>query len=344
MHFKPDTQALGCDYCGSSIEINSQAGDIKEYNFETGEALCSTDWGSQTKVIQCENCGAKTILEAHNTAQHCAFCDSSHVVNIDEVPGIKPESLIPFKVSTEKAKQVFSKWINQRFFAPKKLKGNHQMSHLKGVYIPYWTYDTQTHSAYKGEKGTYYYVNETVWVTRNGKKVSENKRVRKTRWEPTRGTYQQFFDDELIHGSKQLDASLAGKFSTFNLIELVEYKPDYLSGFIAEKYSIGLKEGWDTAKLRIKEKIRQGIIRKINGDEVRNLQVNTSYTETTFKHILLPIWISAYAYQGKNYQFMINGQTGEVVGKAPVSIPKVMCVSIIAVLILGFILRWMGAF
>lgn len=331
MHFNPDTQALNCEYCGGTIDIDSSSEDIKEYDFEAGEELCSTDWGSKVRVIHCDNCGAETVLDSNNTAQHCAFCDSSHIVNIDEIPGIRPESLVPFKISSNNAKEKFSTWLKGKFFAPKELKSNHQIDHLTGVYIPYWTYDAKTNSLYKGEKGTYYYVNQTVWVTRNGKRVAQTRRVRKTRWQYTSGVYNALFDDELIHGSQRLDTLLTGDLGSFDLRELVEYRPEYLSGFVAEKYTIGLKEGWSRAKEKIKSKVRQGVTRKIGGDEVRNLRINTSYDDITYKHILLPLWISAYTYKGKVYEFIINGQSGRVHGKSPVSVPKIIGVTLLSI-------------
>ena len=192
MHFNPETQCLACAYCGGKLEIDAGRENIMEYDFSEGEALCSTDWGNKTRVIHCDNCGAETVLEANNTAQHCAFCHSSHIVNIDEVPGIRPESLIPFKISSGRAGDMFSNWIKRMFFAPIELKTNQQIDHLTGIYIPFWTYDSHTNSVYQGEKGTYYYVTETYWVTENGKRVARTRTVRKTRWEYTSGTYNRF--------------------------------------------------------------------------------------------------------------------------------------------------------
>jgi hypothetical protein len=109
----------------------------------------------------------------------------------------------------------------------------------------------------------------------------------------------------------------------FNLGELVKYKSGFLSGFLSERYSIGLKEGWEKARSYINSRIKWGIERKINADEIRNLIVNTSYNNIKYKHILLPVWISAYTYKNKVYRYMVNGETGEVKGEAPVSPIKV---------------------
>jgi len=163
------------------VEIESGAAAIKELDLEAGEAECSTDWGSQTKVIHCENCGADAVLEAHQVALNCSFCGSSHVVTLDALPGIRPGAVIPFTISQEVATASFTKWINSRFFAPGDIKKKHRVERMTGTYIPYWTYDADTYSVYSAQRGTYYYVTERVTVTRNGKRVTENRQVRKTR-------------------------------------------------------------------------------------------------------------------------------------------------------------------
>jgi predicted RNA-binding Zn-ribbon protein involved in translation (DUF1610 family) len=323
MVFDPETQALACPYCRHQVEISSEGGEVKEYDLAEGELQCSTDWGQVTKVIRCDNCGAETVLEANRAAQNCSFCGSAQVVQLDQLPGIKPESLIPFKITQSAAEQAFRKWVSSRFFAPSDLKHSYQAKQLQGIYIPFWTYDADTYSAYRAQKGTYYWVTVPVTVTRNGKTVTEHRQERRTSWRPVSGTYAKYYDDELVHASQRLDEVLAGTFGHYDLAQLTEYRPEYLSGFAAEKYTIGVKQGWERAKAAIKQKIAQGIVRQINGDEVRALQFTTSFQKIAFKHLLLPLWMSSYNYQGKAYSFIVNGQTGEVHGEAPVSALKV---------------------
>jgi len=338
MVFNPDTQSLTCPYCEHRIEVAKSQEDIMEYDLATAEEHASHDWGSEKRVIHCESCGAETILDSVETAQFCAFCGSSHIVRNDESAGISPESLIPFKVSREAAMKHFSEWVNGRFFAPNALKTEHQVQKMSGIYIPCWTYDSDTFSFYTGEGGTYYYETQTEWVERDGKRQLVTKQVRKIRWWPTSGTYTEYFDDVLVHASKKVDDHLMENLRPFHLKELVRYRPEFLSGFLAERYSVGLKEGWEKAKAFIKERIRSGVIGQINADEVRNLHIRTQYRDVRYKHILLPVWICAYTYKNKTYQFMINGQTGEVQGHCPVSpwkVAGVIAASIAALLIIA---------
>lgn len=336
MVFEPATQTLRCPYCENTQEIISQDREIIEYDFITAEDSAPTDWGSDKQIIQCKNCGGQVVLDAVETANSCAFCGSSYIVKNDESAGIVPESLIPFKISQQKALEGFTHWIKKRRFAPNALKTNYKCEKINGVYIPNWTYDADTNSSYTAEAGHYYYVIEHY--TENGQR--KTRQVRKIRWSFTSGRYSNFFNDVLVNASKQIDGGLMNSIEPFHLNELTAYDSRFLSGFIAERYSIGLREGWNRARNSIDSDIRSGIRTQIHADEVRNLNVRTNYSSIKFKHILLPVWISAYTYKDKVYRYLINGQTGEVQGHAPVSVFKVvsLILFIAALCVLGFFL------
>jgi predicted RNA-binding Zn-ribbon protein involved in translation (DUF1610 family) len=340
MAFDPESSSLSCTYCGNKVEISNETAEIKEYDFRDAEANVSEDWGSETRVIKCDSCGAETVLGAGDAAQFCAFCGSSHIVKDDKTAGIAPESVIPFKITEKSAKQLFVNWIKKRYLAPKALKTSYQGQRLKGVYIPCWTYDSETSSTYTAEGGTYYYVSETRTVTENGKQVVRTQQVRHVRWWPTSGTYSKYFDDVPVNASKNIDAGLMTKLEPFDRKELLHYKPEYLSGFLAERYSIGLKEGWELACKIIDKEIQVGIRKQINADEVRNLRINSFYNNIKYKLTLLPLWISAYTFKNKAYTFMVNGQTGKVSGHAPLSPLKIILIAGvgIAVIVLGYLL------
>lgn len=127
----------------------------------------------------------------------------------------------------------------------------------------------------------------------------------------------------------------------FNTAENKAYKPEYVAGFAAERYAIGFKEGWEIAKKSIDSKLRRSIDDKIrdehDADDTRNIQINSTFSNLTYKYLLLPVWLSSYKYKDKIYNFMVNGQTGKVSGKTPISIPKVIitvlgCIAAIALI------------
>lgn len=337
MEFDVKSQALVCPYCSYKMEIENKTFKVMEYDLESAEGMAPKDWGEEKRVIHCENCGAETVLGINNTAQFCAFCGSSHIIKEDKNAGIVPETLIPFKITKKNAEENFVNWIKGRFFAPNALKKSYQNQRISGVYLPFWTYDTDTCSTYTAEGGTYYYETELEWIEEQGENKQVEKEVRKVKWWPTSGSYSNFFDDILVNASKQVDSGIIKGIEPFKLEELIEYKPEFLSGFIAERYSIVVKEAWNNAKEIIDKEINSGVTKKINADEVRNLNINTIYNDIKFKHILLPVWISAYNYKGKIYKYMINGQTGKVDGEAPISPWKVTAAIIISIIVISIV-------
>ena len=120
-----------------------------------------------------------------------------------------------------------------------------------------------------------------------------------------------------------LPVNLGEGLEPWDLSQLQTYKPDYLAGFQAEGYTVALADGNATAKQKMADVIVQDVRHDIGGDVQRIDTVATSYSDETFKHILLPIWIAAYKYNAKTYRFLVNGQTGEVQGERPYSVWKI---------------------
>ena len=344
--FDPVSQALKCSYCGSVTEIDDLKEEIIEHGFE--ESLNhepKEKWQGDTKMVQCENCGGKNILEDSATADICNFCGSPHVVSLSEFSGIKPESLIPFSISREKVRNLFKKWISRKPFAPASLKKEYKGDKINGIYVPYWTYDSDTFTAYTAEAGTYYYVTQSYTVMINGKPQRRTRQVRKTRWRRVSGTYSRFFNDILVNASNSNNRRMIRGVEPFRIEGLASYQPDYLSGFSAERYAVPLKQGWDMAREDAVRTLKNEITRKINADEVRNLSLRTSYSGIKYRHTLFPVWLSSYRYRNKVFNYMVNGQTGRFSGKAPVSVLKVtltIIISIAAIILAVYLLGESG--
>ena len=233
MTFDPASGMLSCAFCDHKDEIIAVNEEIEEYDLLTAEEdPAMADWGTETKTVECDNCGGKTVVPAGETTVTCAFCGSAKVVSTDEMPGIKPESLIPFKIDNKKANILFAEWIKKRRFAPSALKKEYREDGLKGVYIPYWSYDTNTHSSYTGQAGDYYYETEMRTVTVNGRTQTRPHRVQKTRWRFVSGTYDKSFDDIIFNDSGKVDQKIIERIEPFHLNELVKYNPKFFSRFL----------------------------------------------------------------------------------------------------------------
>ena len=211
-------------------------------------------------------------------------------------------------------------WLGSLWFAPNGLmeyarKGRRMI----GVYTPCWTFDADTKSQYRGQRGTIYYEQRTV--TRNGK--TETIDVQKVRWTPIRGRVARFFDDVLIVASMALPAKFRQALVHWDLTRLEPYNPEYLAGFRSEAYTIELEEAYGEAREIMDRQILRDVRFDIGGDKQRVDHIDTDIRDVTFKHILVPVWIAAYRYRGRAFRFVVNGQTGQVIGERPWSAWKI---------------------
>lgn len=296
----------------------------------------------ERRALHCENCGAVTTFGEGQVAGQCAFCGSGKVV---EQAGsqnlIRPESVLPFAIKKEQALEMFRKWISGLWFRPNDLKSVSQVSKITGTYVPFWTFDAFTSSYWTADAGYHYYVTEEYTETdSDGNRVTRTRQVQRTRWEPASGYRQDFFDDELVCASKGLPPDLIGGVCPYALDQLAPYAPAFLAGFVGEEYQIDLAGGWAIGKQKMESKVYSLCAGDVPGDTHRNLSVNSAFSQMTFKHVLLPVWISAYLYNGKTYRFLVNGQTGHTTGEAPLSwwkISALVLVILVVIVILVFL-------
>jgi hypothetical protein len=210
-----------------------------------------------------------------------------------------------------------------------------RLEQIVGVYVPYWTFDADVHSEWSAERGWHYYETEEYTTVENGETVTRTREVQRTRWEPAYGWRSDHYDDVLVCGSRGLPDKLVEKFSTFDTRALTPYAPSYLAGWRAESYAIDLPNAWTRAQSKIDVSQRGRCGGDVGGDTHRALSVSNRYSRETFKHVLLPVYVAAYRYQDKPYRFLVNGQTGEVVGEAPLSFWKIffLVVTIVAAIV-----------
>lgn len=290
----------------------------------------------ESRTTKCPNCGAVVAFQGASHASECPFCASPVVVDTGQARRIKPQALIPFALDEAAARKALIAWLGSLWFAPNRLLEFTRAGRaMNGVYVPYWTFDAATRSRYSGARGIHYYETRTVTVQVNGRNETRQEQVRRTRWFPAAGRVARDFDDVLAIASQALPAHLGQGLEPWDLSGLQPYRPDYLAGFQAEGYTVALADGHQIARARMEEVIREDVRQDIGGDEQRIDAIETAYADETFKHILLPVWMAAYKYDGKSYRFLVNGQTGEVQGERPWSAWKIALATIAAALAAG---------
>jgi len=331
---------LKCPYCGFELQIEKSDTQVAELDYQSYlEKAVQEKNTHESLKVHCDQCGAETTVPPETAADICPFCGANMVFSEKLSRLIKPEGLLPFKISHQEAFANFRRWINKLWFAPNNLKQYAQTENkLAGVYIPFWTYDSTTSTSYSGERGDYYYTTENYLARVNGRMVPRTRRVRHTRWTKASGTVGNSFDDVLILASTSLPGQFVEKLTPWDLPNAVPYANEYLSGFRAESYQINLPEGFEAAKKMMAPVIEASIRSDIGGDEQRIHSSQTQYSNITFKHILLPVWMSAYRFRDRVFRMLINARTGEVQGERPYSAWKIAGVTIAALFAIAILI------
>ncbi|OFY87388.1 MAG: hypothetical protein A3F72_04085 [Bacteroidetes bacterium RIFCSPLOWO2_12_FULL_35_15] len=339
LKYAPGTVHLKCEYCGCANEIKEavEATIIEEIDFE--KFLNENDSGIEKQeivTIKCGNCGASTTLKPNVTSDSCPFCASPIVITGGTANSIiKPKYLLPFKIDQKTAFEDFKNWIKSLWFAPNDLKNYvDNAEKLNGMYIPYWTYDSKTVSDYSGQRGDNYTTVESYTTVEDGKTVTRERTVTRIRWSYASGTVNNDFDDVLVLASNSLPESYTNALEPWDMGNITAYNDKFLSGFRSESYQVDVKTGFEKSKVIMSGAIRDTVCRDIGGDHQQITSVSTIYNDITFKHILLPIWLSAFRYNEKVYRFMINGRTGEVQGERPYSTIKII-LTVLAIIAIG---------
>lgn len=326
LEYSPGTTVLKCPYCAHENPIPEAVGEdgtarsVNELGYEaTIAALAASESPTETVTLATIECGAcKAIFTpaAGITATTCPFCGTNIVLTEHSATVIKPGSVLPFGIARAAALEKYRAWVRSRWFAPNKLKSRAMLdSDLRGMYVPAWTYDARTTTRYTGQRGDAYYV--TVGSGNN------RRTERRIRWSSASGVVADDFDDVLVMATQSLPTDKLNKLEPWDLESLVPYDDSYLAGFSAQAYAIDLPQGFDIAKEIMAETIRRSIKRDIGGDEQRISSMDTRYRAVTFKHILLPVWLSAYRYGERTFRFLVNARTGEVQGERPYSWVKI---------------------
>ena len=300
MSFSPDGQTLVCDFCavGSAIDPSDEEAEEQDF-FSTMATLRGHSKPVARKIFHCEGCGAEFLLSAKNISASCAYCASPHVVHHGETRELlDPDAIIPHAFSRREATQFLIQWVQTNHFIP---QGN--VLPPRGFYIPVWTFDIGGSISYSGEEQVeeqkqqgFGFKTEKVYVTE-------------------RGDISIFVDDLIIPAAQKYKNYLR-LIENYDLHKTKPYNPRYLSNWSAETYEIALSTAALEARSRAyqteKKKIKQRMYALRN---FRSSSANLAIT--SYKLLLLPVWMTRYPYDEEEYLVLINGQSGAVTGDLP---------------------------
>lgn len=330
--FNPDKQRFCCEYCLNeySQEKIQELFDNKEQEElqrEIKEEKLRQEYEMQDAVIySCPTCGAEVVTSSTTSATTCFYCHNP-VVLAGRVSGdFRPDKIVPFALSKEKATEIFLGFVKKKKFLPKDFGSKNQIEKMAGVYFPYWYINTQQSAKFIGtgkkirhwSRGNTSYTETSIYdVVRGGNVYLQNIFERALKSESR----------DMLQGVHPYDLSQAKKFSM-----------SYLSGFQAEKRDIEKKEIAALIDQRIAEYCKQ--VLKDTAPEYDSIHIDKYWDRTDMEewnYSLLPVWILTYNYNGKIYPYAINGQSGKTFGALPVSKTKlIVCgISIFLGIILG---------
>lgn len=323
--FNPSTSNLKCPYCDFEAQIadpeTEQAG-VVELDFSGATDVKNFDWGAEKKSVVCGSCGAEAIYDALEVANVCPYCDSNQLMEASAEGALSPNGVVTFEVTKQQASEKFITWIKGKWFTPREAKEKAKPDGFQGVYLPHWTFDTQTAARYTADYG----INRTTTDKDGNRKTTID-------WYKTSGLHQKFVDDHAVLATNRHDEKIMSSIRPFNTDKAKPYQSQYFSGFSAERYSVGLEQGWTQAQKEIDDILRKEITDKVkakfNADHVNNVKLSATYSDVKYKYLMLPIWISSFKFKNKVYHFAVNGQTGKVGGQAPIS-PLRVAIAIIA--------------
>jgi hypothetical protein len=325
LSYAPGTAELVCSYCGHRNRIVESTVEIVEFPLDQAlRAAGGEAPPSQEIAAKCGSCGADFGFKPPSFAGPCPFCSQPVVVDPGPYRKIRPVGILPFLIGAQEARRLVGDWLKGLWFAPSSIAEQARgPGRLHGMYLPYWTFDSRTRTGYVGRRGDVYYETQYVDAVVDGRRVRQAIQVPKIHWTPAAGQVARSFDDVLVLAGETLPAHLVEALEPWDLDGMRPFTPDYLTGFEGELYQLPVDGAFERAQALMREVIAGDIRADIGGDQQMIERMEVAHDATTFKHVLLPVWVAAFIFVGRSFRFVVNGRTGEVHGERPWSFWKI---------------------
>ncbi len=336
MEFDSESQKMKCPQCGNQVDVSSfgeMHGDEQGEAWDNGGAegergqtydenseFAGQDFGSEQfegdgfdgtmnmKVYHCQSCGAELMSDEYTSAVICSFCGNPSLVEDRLTGAYKPKKIIPFKINREQAKDIYRKWVRRGKLTPSTLKSQSTIEKISGLYVPFWLYD------YRAES----------------QMVASAEKIRTRRSGDTEYTYHDHFhvyrdveaDFQRIpaDASEKMEDGAMDKMEPYLYNELEPFAPAYLQGYLSERYNLTHQEMEPRVNRRVDKYITEMTRDTIVGYSTVSVRSNRiRRSNYNVQYVLLPVWVLNCRYQNKDFQFMLNGQTGKIVADRPIS-------------------------
>ena len=329
LHFDPNTQLLVCDYCGSQFSIeqveaaeSKESQDSAEAKEETQSSEQAFDWGDYkqnlsgeklegTKIFECKSCGASIETDATTMALVCPYCHNNTVLNEAATGGLRPNKIIPFKFTKDKLPGILRSFYWKKKLLPKNFFSSNKIGDPIGVYVPFWLFDT------KLSGNTVFSAKKTRSYTKGDYRYHE------TSYYDIKRAGNMAFTQVPVDASLKMDDELMDSLEPFNYSELTEFDNRYLAGYCADRFDRSPDEELPRAQERMTRTAEKHFSRTISGySDVKPSKSNFSTQNPSVIYAMVPVYLFECSYDGKKYQYAVNGQTGKIVGELPIDKKK----------------------
>ena len=314
--FDSATQNMKCNSCQNEFDVTA----VKQYNEAIQAAEQATSgWGTYNNSgwaaeeqhalsgSVCQSCGGELITDANTVATECPYCGNAAVIPQQVSNTLRPDYVIPFKLDKNAAKEALKGFYKKKYLLPNCFKDENRIDKITGTYVPYWLFSCGTINF-----GTFDATRVQSWTSGN---------YQFTKTEHYLVTRNGNIDFELVpaDGSEKMDDTFMEAIEPFHYDELTTFAVPYLSGYLADKYDVDA----EALKPRVDDRIKKTIVSELQSTvhgyaTVAPRNVNMNITDGDIKYALFPVWILNTKYKDKKYTFMMNGQTGKLVGSLPV--------------------------
>lgn len=313
--YEAGTQAMTCPYCDSSFEIEELADLAPDLGEEAAsEAL---DWGYDGQawgegenegmaLYACKSCGGEIIGDETLGATSCPFCGNRVVITSKFSGDLRPDLVVPFKLKKEDALKALENHYKGKRLLPKVFKDKNHLEEIKGVYVPFWLFDADADvkALYDATKVRRWSDNDYNYTETSHYHVHRHGDLG--------------FDRVPVDGSESVDDTLMESLEPFDLREAVDFQTAYLAGFFANRYDVDAEACIPRAHERIKVSASSAIRDTVRGYESVNTQrEDIQLYNGKVSYALLPVWLLSTSWEGQNFLFAMNGQTGKLVGDLP---------------------------
>lgn len=327
LNYSVENQAIKCVSCDSVFSQEEMAKYTKLMDaYEAGESgerneQSNLEWDRSTgeqlslegqKGYQCESCGGSIIVGEDVAATKCPYCDNPALFSQQLTGMLKPDVIIPFAIRKNEMKDRLKKFLRGKFLVPAVFRNDHRIEESSGVYVPFWLYNTDVHADVR-------YNATIVNSYRQG-----DYRVTETRHYLCRRGGDFDFENIPADASKTMKDEYMDSIEPFHFEEIKDFDGMYMAGFMADKYTVTAEENLERVNARVSSTCVSELSKTLTGYSsyyVTGSRV-TNRSKGSVRYAMMPVWIMATRFKGKVYEFVMNGQTGKVVGTVPISLPR----------------------